>query len=139
MTLTADVETIAVTGIVTTRYQDFSPDLGIPVRISIGAPRFWRFGPLVHSKAITPYDIFRNDELPTVQAQRIAYHARLDELAEEAVGDLAEVARAHPGDGPLVLLCDENVRDGGVCHRRWFAEWIADRYDIAAPEVDIAA
>lgn len=137
MTLADDIKTITKTKLVTARYQDFKPDLGIPVRSSVGAPRFWRFGPLAHSRATTPYGVFRNDDLRTLQAQHIAYHARLDELGDEVVTELADIARDHPGEGPLVLLCYENVHAGGDCHRRWFAEWFEDHYGIVVPEADV--
>jgi hypothetical protein len=127
------LELLAAAPLVTGRYGKFNPDLGVPIRSTVGYPRFWRHGPLVHAKEITPYGVFGNRELDD-SAQRIAYLARLQDLAVPAVEFLAGVARQHPGQR-LVVCCFEDVHAGEECHRRWFADWFESRYGIAVPEL----
>ena len=42
----------------TGRYAKFRPDLGVPIRSTVGYPRFWRHGQLIHARDITPYGVF---------------------------------------------------------------------------------
>ena len=65
---------------------------------------------------------------------RLAYLARLQDLAEPTIRFLSDVARANPGQ-PLVVLCFEDVHAGGVCHRTWFAEWMKGRFGITVKEL----
>jgi hypothetical protein len=118
--------------LVTSRYRSWKPAHGVPIRSTVGEPKFWRGPPLVFVRALAPYGDFGR-HLPTDEARR-RYLARLDRHAEEIVTALAALARSHP-DQPLVVLCFEDVHAGQVCHRRWFAEWMQDRHGVEFPEL----
>jgi hypothetical protein len=128
----SDLRVLAETGLTTTRYARFSPALGTPVRTSVGHPRGWRHGPMPHCRTATPYGVL--DLAPDVQHG--AYLERLDRHDDELLAELVEIAHHHPG--PLVLLCYEDVHAGKACHRRWLADWFADRHGLAIPEVELA-
>jgi hypothetical protein len=127
-----DLELLADAPLVTSRYQTWQPGDGVPIRSTVGWPRFWRHGPMWHNRDITPYGVF-GQHLGEDEA-RTAYLKRLDRHAEAVVNGLAEVARQHPGEA-LVVMCFEDVHAGEVCHRRWFAEWFGRRFGIEVPEL----
>jgi hypothetical protein len=127
-----DLELIATAPLVTGRYQSWKPGDGVPIRSTVGYPKFWRHGPLLDATGITPYGVFGkgldND------TARAAYRERLDRHAGANLAGLGDIARRHRGQ-PLVVLCFEDVHAGQVCHRRWFAEWFEERYGIAVAEL----
>jgi hypothetical protein len=131
----ADLEAIAGR-IVTGRFQTWKPEVGIPIRTSIGRPRSWRHAEQpIHDRDITPYGVAFNAEVEAMpDGGRSVYLDRLDARAGRIVARLAALARQHPGR-QLVVLCYENVAAGDVCHRRWLADWLEDRFGIAADEV----
>jgi hypothetical protein len=132
--LSPDLQAIKAAPLVTARYSSWRPELGVPIRTSVGHPRFWRRGvPLLQMRSVTPHGVFRNPTLHTVSEQRVAYLARLEDLADDIVAELAALAHAFPGKA-LVVLCFEDLTKG-ECHRRWFAEWFEGRYGIEVPEV----
>jgi hypothetical protein len=116
----------------TGRFQTFEPAMGVPVRSTVGVPRFWKHGEMDHARDATPYGIFGSalDD----EAAWLAYLERLDRRSGQLVGFLADVARRHPGQ-PVVVLCFEDVHAGQVCHRRWMAEWFVERFGLTVPEV----
>src|SRR5262245_55759695 len=101
------LEVVAAAPLLTARYAKFHPGQGVAVRTSVGAPRFWRHGPMCHCKELTPYGVFKNPDLDEA-GQRLAYLARLNDLAAPAIEFLAETARANPGS-PLLVLCFEDL------------------------------
>ena len=126
-----DLQVLAAAPLVTSRYQNWRPGDGLAIRTTVGAPRFWRHGPMPHIKEITPYGVFGHGLDP--DTARLAYRERLEDHAETIVPALAALSRVHPGEA-LCLLCFENVHAGEACHRRWFAEWFEERYGIVVPE-----
>jgi hypothetical protein len=121
----------------TSRYQDFTPDMGIPIRITVGKPRFTFTHPLENVPALAPWELFSKqykgiDHVPT---ERAVYRDRLESHVEAILASLAKVAARHPGRTG-VLLCFENVRGGEECHRRWAADWFAERFGWDVPELD---
>ncbi len=130
-----DLELLANAPLVTGRYQSWKPGDGVPIRSTVGYPRFWRHGPLWHATEITPYGVFgKGLDHDTARA---SYRRRLDRHAGAILVGLSQVARRHPGE-PLVVLCFEDVHAGEVCHRRWFAEWFEERYGVAVAELPAA-
>jgi hypothetical protein len=119
-------------GLVTSRYQTWRPSDGVPIRSTVGAPKFWRGPELIHLREITPYGVFGKGLDPD-EASHL-YRARLDRHADKIITDLAAIARQHPGQA-LVVLCYENVHAGQSCHRRWFAEWCHQRHGLVVPEL----
>jgi hypothetical protein len=120
----------------TCSYARFQPEMGVPIRTSVGAHPKFRRG-VVFLGAFAPFGVFgaMKDEPMAVQHQayidrrlipgRERIELRLDELTDE-----------HPGER-LVLLCwcvgsDWYVKD---CHRRWAAAWLHDEYGIEVPEI----
>lgn len=96
---------------------DTSP---VPVRISVGAPKFWPGSesfPTV--KALCPYGLLgiADDDLFVS-----AYCERLDKYGVESIAEaLRGIQDAYP-NRPLALLCFEDL-DHDWCHRRVFADW----------------
>ncbi|MEU0839451.1 hypothetical protein ABZ370_08265 [Streptomyces sp. NPDC005962] len=109
----------------TYRYQEFRPPQGVPVRITLGAPRFRLPYQLTHSvRELAPRREYFSKGLPEFTA---AYRADLDRLgAARIAARLREIAEAE-GEHRLVLLCFEDLRDPAQwCHRRVFATWWKD-------------
>jgi hypothetical protein len=127
-----DDDLITSAGVVTGRYATWNSDHGVPIRTTVGTPRFWRHGPLVFIKELAPFGIF-GQGLP-VDVARTRYRDRLEAKADQFVAALADVARQHRGER-LCVLCFEDVHAGQDCHRRWFAEWFQQRFGMEVPEV----
>jgi hypothetical protein len=119
----------------TGRYQTWRPGTGVPIRTTIGSPKFWRHGPMERIAGITPYGVFRNPDLETTEEQQAAYMARLDDRADQILTDLDKLAARHPGKN-LVILCFDDVWAGVECHRRWFANWWETRFGTEVPELE---
>ena len=132
-----DLDLIARAGLVTSRYAGFELRYGVPVRISIGEPRFWRLGPLEFVRELCPWERASWDR-PTEPERRAVYEQRLERHADPVVARLAQIARVHGGGHQLVLLCFEDVWAGQECHRRWFAEWFEARYGVVVPELGLS-
>ncbi len=130
--LDVNLRAIRSAGLVTGRYATWKPDHGVPIRTTVGMPRFWRHGPLVFIKELAPFGIFGKG-LPTDVARR-RYLDRLEAKVDQSVAALADVTRQHPGER-LCVLCFEDVHAGQECHRRWFAEWFEQRFGDVVPEV----
>jgi hypothetical protein len=120
-----------VTPIVTGRYQTWKPEHGVPVRITVGEPKFWRGPALVDGRILAPFGLL-DPSIPTDECPRL-YLERLDDRADRIVAGLARIATEHPGQ-PLCLLCFEDVTKD-ECHRRLFAAWWEQRFGVVLPEV----
>jgi hypothetical protein len=121
----------------TCSYKAFRPEMGVPVRSSCGANRYFRW-PIENGSATAPWSIFRHeDRYPTEAVQRDRYLRQLDETADKIRAQLGEIQAKYPGQ-TLVLLCYEDVHAGKACHRRWFADWIAERFQVEIPEISPA-
>ena len=116
--------------LVTGRYQRFDRRSGVPVRTTVGAPR-WKIDGLEFASTLAPYGIF--GKLPEAEMP-VAYEARLEDHTGEVVRQLARLVDAHPGER-LCLLCFDDVHAGEECHRRWFASWFERRFGIDVPEL----
>jgi hypothetical protein len=116
----------------TGRYGSWRPGDGVPIRTTVGYPRFWRHGDLLFIRLLAPFGIFGKGLDPD-EAHRL-YLARLDGHAEEILVALTDVANQHPGR-TLCLLCFEDVHQGEACHRRWFADWYQQHFGVEVPEL----
>lgn len=127
----------------TCSFQEFRPEMGIPVRSSRGYPRFRLRYPLVHAMPATFPEArwLRGVDKPTFDE---LYHAKIravgvDALRREADRIRHEEAQALGDDRalekPIVLLCFERwnqKKDPGWCHRHSFqAAWS----DLAGEDV----
>lgn len=104
----------------TCSYQEFRPEMGQPVRISLGIPKFrlswelpraclWELAPRGHYFHDPPEEFTRK------------YVAQLDTYGPQK---LHEIFTGLATGDRLTLLCFErNVRSGDDCHRRLFADW----------------
>lgn len=106
----------------TCSYTEMRPEMGVPVRFTVGAPRFRLRYDLEH--------VFRGGT-PTRQMLRLpkpqyreAYIGLLESRGIGAIVDeLLGIAR-QANDHRLVLLCFENLgKEGLWCHRTMFGEW----------------
>jgi hypothetical protein len=131
--LTDDLDVVAHAVIVTSRYAGFRPEFGVPVRITVGQPKFWRRAQPADGRLLAPWGLL-DPSIPTDECRR-RYGEMLDGKADRIIALLARLARAHPNQR-LVLLCFENVHAGQECHRRWFAAWFEEHYGIAIPELE---
>ena len=125
-------------GLATSRYADFHPSMGVPVRITVGRPRFaLRYEIAANVPELAPYGgIFdiRDDRDEFTRR----YRARLDQIGVDAIfAKLERIAAEHDGRR-LVLLCFEDLtKPGEWCHRRIAAEWIEEQPGIAILEVPL--
>lgn len=109
----------------TSRYQEYQPSQGVPVRITLGAPRFKLPYKLAHSvRELAPRRDYFSKPLPEFTT---AYRADLDRLGAARVAQLLEAIAEEEGDHRLVLLCFEDLtKPAEWCHRRVFASWWRD-------------
>ncbi len=98
----------------------------VPVRISIGFPRF-RLSYQLTEKV--------PELMPTramlkmaIEPYRELYLARLEEVGTEKLRAIfAAIAERHPGATGLVLLCFEDIRKPGEwCHRTMAGLWLQE-------------
>jgi hypothetical protein len=119
--------------LMTSRYQTWRPGDGVPVRTTVGAPKFWNHGPMPEANSVKPFGVFGRSDLSDDEACR-TYWQRLDWKKARLISELTEIAQQHEGK-KLVLLCFEDVYAGEICHRRWFADWFEERFGIEVPEL----
>jgi hypothetical protein len=104
-------------------------DVGVPVRISIGTPK-WITG-AEHFPAVTelmPWGLMKltGDEFDE------RYVARLDRVGPDRIADrLRSIGRDY--GTTLLLTCWE--ADPLGCHRSTAARWLEDRLDADVPEI----
>lgn len=127
-----DLEVLADARLATSRYQWWRPTHGVPIRATVGYPRFWRrTNPrLISVPQLAPHGLMDLGG----NAFRAAYRQRLDDQAEEVIRVLADIVRQHPGE-QLCIMCFEDVFAGEQCHRRDFADWAAERFGLEVPEL----
>lgn len=121
----------------TSRYQQFHPNQGVPIRSTVGRPRFRLPYQLAgHATLITPMrwmlDINDEAKYRTVYTDMLASKG-LTAIQEE----LATLATGAGGDR-LVLLCfcDLTVpAPDNWCHRRVFADWWQAQTGFEIPEL----
>jgi hypothetical protein len=105
--------------------RDGGPDGCVPVRSSIGAPRFlpesrtWAF-----ASKTAPYKVIKIEDRGEFET---AYIERLDGIGLDVVrAQLEDIAEA-AGNERLVLCCFEKIEDIAAgknwCHRHMFAAW----------------
>ena len=121
----------------TCSFREFRPEMGQPIRITRGHPRWrlpYRLAGTVPELAPDAIEWAMKDD-PAGFAAR--YQARMDYLTPEWI---ANTLRFQFPDGRLVLLCFEQVwgqllPPAEVCHRRAFAEWWESKTDDQVPEL----
>ena len=114
----------------TSSYRLWRPDLGVPVRTSVGPPRFMQ-APVVEWPTVYPPWALVRAGLPEADYRR-RYRHQLHRLTPKILHELEE--RQEGYCAPLVLCCHCNLAKGW-CHRRMLAEWISQKLGVEVPEV----
>ena len=106
----------------TNRYQAYQPPQGVPVRITLGAPRFKL--PYVIKYAMRELAPRREYFSKCRSEFTAAYRADLDRMGAVRVAERLQEIAGVEQDHRLVLLCFEELSDPAQwCHRRIFAAW----------------
>ena len=118
----------------TCSYSQFTPDMGVPVQISNGRPK-WALKYTLTEKDTQLYpawSLVKNKSL-SVADFRTAYWAGLDTIGLEVIANgLQTIADRYEGH-QLVLMCfEKRVED---CHRGDFAIWWLHNTGEAVPEL----
>ncbi|MEU6932834.1 hypothetical protein AB0A05_27170 [Streptomyces sp. NPDC046374] len=120
----------------TCSYPEFSSRMGIPVRATVGAPRYrlaYILGGFMPEAA--PDRRFMNRGF---DGFRHAMREKLDTVGIERFTELAQrIADNHKQpDGTVVFLCFENgINQKGWCHRHMLAEWLREQTGQEVPEL----
>ncbi|MFC7791376.1 hypothetical protein [Streptomyces cinereoruber] len=123
----------------TCTYQEFTPNMGTPVRTTAGAPRFpLSYALAGHARLITPTrDLLKIKSRDAYEwgYRRLLNGNTLDNIQRE----LFAIAGAFDLDTPLVLLCfdrlDRLTPPDDWCHRSMFAAWWTERTGVEVPEL----
>lgn len=126
--------------IATCSYSAYQPEMGTPVRTSIGGPRMFKHRPgpgvkLPYVRALAPWGLFGNAEfMGQPEKFRTAYLEGLDAHAGEIAEALKVIAQEF--GLPPVLLCFENLaKPDATCHRTYAAEWLESHTSLSVPEL----
>jgi uncharacterized protein (DUF488 family) len=111
----------------TSSYRAWCPELGVPVRTSLGVPR-WMTAPLVDWPAVYPYGLFGKDLDEATFTTK--YRARLHRQGRHILAELQDLREAY---GDLVLLCFEPA--DRFCHRRVLSTWLEEKLGEPVEEV----
>jgi hypothetical protein len=118
----------------TARFAGWKPEWGVPVRTTVGHPRFFRH-PLENVPELAPFGIMRNPLYDTKLKFMLKYMERLDANGLTIIRKCNDIAAAHGGER-LVFLCFEDVhKPGEWCHRTMIATWFEDRLGMILPEL----
>lgn len=109
----------------TSNYQQFRPEMGVPVQASNGYPRWGLKYPLTQ-KARETYPPRPIMNLPDLQFEQ-KYAEHLDSIGVDRLRKVFEGIARSEGEDRLVLLCFERFDDPkkphNPCHRTSFAAW----------------
>ncbi|MEU6595287.1 hypothetical protein ABZ923_39855 [Streptomyces sp. NPDC046881] len=123
----------------TCTYQEFTPDMGTPVRTTVGRPRFPLPYPLTaHARLVTPTKELLS--INAADAYEFSYRRLLNERGFDAIqAELIRIAGAYDLDSPLVLLCFDQYAKltppNCWCHRMFLAKWITEHTGQEVPEL----
>lgn len=121
------------TRLATCSYREYVPEMGTPVRISLGRPRWWS-GTLAKSAYVTEITP-RHSYLHSPEREYLA--AYTEQLKRYGVDHIearfSAIAAEHAE--PLVLLCFETLSSGSWCHRSLFAAFWLGQTGQDVPEL----
>jgi len=120
----------------TSRYQRFNAADGVPVRTTMGHPRFKLGYEPVNVPELAPAGVFRNPAFSTVPQMIVGYTERLDRLQADIISTCNRIAQANGGQR-LVFLCFDDVQPPvrDYCHRTWLSAWFRERHGLIVPEL----
>jgi hypothetical protein len=122
----------------TCTYQEFDPSYGIPVKSTVGHPRFkLRYDLADNWQEAAPDRAWFSTATKDMFRER--YSAKLDATGPDGFHDLAQRVRSKVGDRdaehPIVLLCfDKLWMPDTWCHRTMFGEWWEEQTGEVVPE-----
>ena len=102
-------------------YRLWRPDHGVPVRTSVGPPR-WFPDVLVEWPTVYPWGIYNADL--DEQTFRRKYRHQLHRKTPKVLAELQELREGYASLG-IVLLCFEPA--GTFCHRTVLAGWLEEQ------------
>lgn len=107
----------------TLNFPRFTPDMGVPVRISNGFPKFVKYPLPLTIKELWP--LWADVKADLDQATfRDRYREKLAGHGLDVIASRLRAMVAAGGDHRLVLMCYEDLaKPGWWCHRTMFAEW----------------
>lgn len=123
----------------TCTYQEFTPDMGAPIRTTAGHPRFPLGYELAgHARLVTPTRELLAQNLPR-DAYEFSYRRILNSYGIDRIyAELAGLAARNAG-ARLVLLCfdrfDRLKPADAWCHRRMLATWWLEQTGEEVPEL----
>ena len=112
----------------TASYRRWTPNLGVPVRTSLGVPA-WFQAPLLELRVAYPWGLLTRPRLEPEEFTT-RYRARLDQRRHRVLAVLAELRE---GYGDVVLLCFE--RSDTFCHRHVLRAWLAEQLGEKIQEI----
>ncbi len=119
----------------TSSWKQYRPGMGVPVRITLGKPRFRLPYSYEEVRLLAPTPaIFRLRD--DAEFER-AYLDHLDRIGVERLRGAFDAISDKHGGRRLVLLCYEDVLAGQLCHRRMFARWWQEQTGQEVPEMDV--
>lgn len=118
----------------TTSYSAFRPGMGVPVKTSLGAPKYAKYA-YVDAPILHPRVTFRSKA--PLEQHPFMYQRYLTQWQPSVEDALDELTDVYGSEEPLVLLCFEGMGEAmsGGCHRRWLADWLLATFDLVVPEV----
>ena len=129
----AEADAIVKVELATSSYRQFKLGMGVPVRITLGKPRF---------RLSYSYEEIRL-LAPTPRIFGLGggdfdheYRKHLEKIGVERLETIFEEVAGRHDSGRLILLCFENVLAGETCHRRTFARWWEEQTGEAIPELN---
>lgn len=114
----------------TCSYALWTPEDGVPVQTSIGAPKWWDGPPLQDLRSAAPWGLM---DVSDPAEFRRKYRARLHRNTPRILAQLGELATCYPGT-VLVLMCFE--RRPQDCHRGLLAEWLSEHLGVEVLEIE---
>lgn len=115
----------------TCSYRAFTPEMGFPLRTSVGFARGFKHDHEFVSE-LAPYGLLKINDRAEFAPK---YAARVASKGPEMLAKLVRIQQAHPGE-TLVICCFEDVHQDGVwCHRQVAAEWFRDQLGLELPEL----
>ncbi len=124
---TAERPGVSLGRLATSSYRAWNPSMGVPVRASLGVPR-WFQAPVVDLPSVWPFGLFKAGLEPEEFTRR--YRHRLHRQQHRVLRELADLREAY---GDLCLLCHEPA--GAFCHRQVLAAWLEEKLGEPVEEI----
>ncbi|MFD4315021.1 hypothetical protein [Streptomyces sp. NPDC058548] len=126
--------------IATCTFQEFTTDMGTPVRTTAGHPRFaLRYKLGGHARLVTPaWELVQQARKGLAEdGYQFQYRRQLTAAGIDAIrAELTAIAGANDLDAPVVLLCFDKLGvAGNWCHRTHFRKFWTEMTGEDVPEL----